>query len=238
MHTPESLRDHLRIYDHGLLVPMAAVGSLFALIGLILILNSLFRFKLDPNESLKSKKESNHISSDFIRSINPDASDEVAPPVATVRAGETISFDESMLDVEEDPFEALRDVSNLVTMSQAYIEPRDSERIISMFRSDLLPYVHVVMDDQSMNRLAHQILESVIFRHKRQQEDITADQFQQQDKRVYESESETFLRRYMPAADKIRSAEMQECAGKTYDLVAQATVQKRFLSESEDWEDI
>ena len=63
-----------------------------------------------------------------------------------------------------------------------------------------------------------------------------ADQFQQQDKRVYEAESETFLRRYMPAAEKIRSTEMQECAGKTYDLVAQATVQKRFLSESEDWE--
>ena len=42
----------------------------------------------------------------------------------------------------------------------------------------------------------------------------------------------------MPAAEKIRSTEMQECAGKTYDLVAQATVQKRFLSESEDWEDI
>ena len=42
----------------------------------------------------------------------------------------------------------------------------------------------------------------------------------------------------MPAPEKIRSAEMQECAGKMHDLVSQATIQKRFLSESEDWEDI
>ncbi len=40
----------------------------------------------------------------------------------------------------------------------------------------------------------------------------------------------------MPAPEKISSAEMQECAGKMYDLVSQATIQKRFLSESEDWE--
>ena len=235
--------EFLQVKKRGVLFPLGGGGLIVAFIGLICILNAIFRLK--PKEDEGIREDDTRIADDLVKGdIRPAAVQPKAAEAAEAEAEDgakaeaEIAIDESMLDDEkQDPFEAMRDINNLVTMSQGNLDAEQCERVVKMFRPDLLPHLPL-FNLESMGYLAHQILESVIFRHQRQKKNITADQFQQQDKRVHELEGETFVRRYMPPPEKINSDRMREHVGRVYDIMRQGEIQKEFLGEAEDWADV
>ena len=235
--------EFLQVKKRGVLFPLGGGGLIVAFIGLICILNAIFRLKKPKWDYRASEEDETRIADDLVKGdIRPAAAQPTAMDKAEAEDGAEaeagIAIDESMLDEEkQDPFEAMRDINNLVTMSQANLDADECERVVKMFRPDLLPHLPL-FNLESMGYLAHQILESVIFRHQRQKKNITADQFQQQDKRVHELEGETFVRRYMPPPEKINSDRMREHVGRVYDIMRQGEIQKEFLGEAEDWADV
>lgn len=229
--TPQNLKRQLDYKTKGLLYSLGGGGGILALIGFIFILNGIFRF--NPDKHKYSRKNRSSLISD---NVIPAAAKPPAPSQTTSTAA-PVTIDDSLLNQEEDPFEALRDINNLVTLNQGFIEQENRERVLQMFRPDLLEFVPK-FNENAVEQLAHRILESIIMRHRRQLKEITADQFNVQDKRLNEIERATFARRYMPSANKINSPRIREIVGRAYDLQGQSELQKEFLGEAEDWMDV
>lgn len=229
---PKEHRDKLQINETGMLYPLGGLGGVAGVLGIIFLLNGIFRFKIDKYKYVR-KDDASRVSDELLGAVRGEA------PAAAGEdgKGDALSIDESLLDVEEDIAESMRDINYLVTISQGTVEPEICEHVIQMFRPDMKRYMHW-FNEQSTDKLVHQILESVILRHHRQSESMTADQFQAQDARINECERQTFARRYMPAKQKITSGDMHEHVGKVFDLPDQAKVQQKFAGEADDWMDL
>ena len=222
------LKKQINYRKTGLLYPLVGGGGIIALLGFIFILNGIFRLNPDKH-AYKRETRSSTISDNLLQdSAKTSASASNAPATA---------IDDSLLDPEDDSFVDLRNIKNLVTLNQGFINPEDCQRILKMFRSDLLEFVPKFNED-AVEQLSHRVLESIIMRERRQIKEITADQFKVQDRRLNEIERETFARRYMPLASKVTSPRMQEIVGRAYDLIGQSKLQKEFLGEAEDWVDV
>jgi hypothetical protein len=133
-------------------------------------------------------------------------------------------------------FEDLLDINTLVSLSQSHLGQEECQRIMQMFRPDLLEHKEI-LSEESLHEITKRILESVILRHRRQEKDITSDQFRIQDRRLSEIEKGTVVRRYFPR-DKDISPEAKKHVGKVYDFNMQSEIQQNYLSEADDWIDI
>ncbi|MGI9306535.1 MAG: hypothetical protein ACR2P5_04440 [Gammaproteobacteria bacterium] len=251
----------LNVAEKGLTYPLGGLGGLVMFIGLICLLNAIFRFRENPLEYVR-KEESTTISGDMIGGLQTPVA--VAPQVEIAEGAESgeggefgenadggkesgeksadgggIAIDESALGVsEEDKTSALlRDINHLVKLSQSGVGEEMSVKVVKMFRPELSPFLGSFTPD-SLEKLAHQMIDYVVLRHHRGREGITADQFQAQDIRMTECERATFARRYLPPKAKVVSDEVREAVGKVYDLQGQSVMQKKFSGEADDWADI
>lgn len=235
---PKEYRDHLNTQDHRMLYPLGGVGGFVCFIGLVIFLNGAFRRKQPAWAEGKVDKtdDDNRISDELI------SSQQQAPaPAAAGDDAAKISIDEAGLDVTEDEAEKLRDVNYLVTIGQSDLESDTVKLIFHTFRPELERYIPL-FNDEGAERFAHQILNSIILRHRRHSRDITPDQFQVQDQRITECERETVCHRYMPSPDKLKtdmhSDEAKQHVGKVYDSYTRSSVQKNVSGEADDWRDV
>ncbi len=232
---PKEYREELNlgIGDSDMFYPLAAVGGLIFFIGLIAALNGAFRRKQPEWAKGEVEKEADdgRIADNLIP-VQPKK-----PAEAPAAAGNVISIDEGGMDIEEDEAEKLRDVGHLVTISQALLEPATVKLVFQTFRPDMEQYFSLFNEDGA-ERFAHQILNSIILRHRRHSKEITADQFQTQDVRIIECERETICHRYMPPKEKMVSDAIREKAGKVYDSFTRSKIQKEVSGEADDWRDV
>ena len=232
----QEYRKYLKEDEYGMAIPLGGGGILIVLIGLVFVLNGVFRFKKKPKGAAGTVRgaDSGVISDKLISDIRKETVDETAKKGGAVKK---ISIDDSLLDPEEEKFsEKLRDVGYLVQIAQGDLMPDDSPEVVRMFRPDLAEYLDL-FEGSSTLELALQIVRAVILRHHRTKEDTTADQFKAQDDRINECERHTFARRFMPAKHKITS-DMRAVIGKVYSVNEQAAVQQQFSGEAEDWADL
>ena len=227
-------RQHLSIPEYGMAIPLGGGGALAAFIGLILFLNGVFRFKA-PVQEESSQTDPYTVSDDIISSMRQE---EPASGGEDGEGAEKISIDDSFLNEQEDSIaDKLRDIGYLVQLAQGDLDSETALGTVQMFRPDLVKYLDM-FEGKSTMQLALQIINSVILRHHRTKEDITADQFKVQDDRINECERATFARRYLPARNKITSDDMRAAVGKVYEVNEQAVIQKKFTGEAEDWADV
>lgn len=232
---PKEVQDYLKISEHNMLVPLGGGGSLLAFIGLILFLNGAFRYKAAVRQEIEAKKNlaADVVSDEIVSNVRHEE-----PAADGGGGGEKFAIDESFLEEEEDELtKKLRSIGFLVQLAQGDIDSESATGAIKVYRPDLVEYLDL-FEGKSKTYLALQIINSVILRHRRVKDDITADQFQTQDTRINECERATFARRYMPAKNKITNDKIRATVGKVYDVNEQALVQQKFSGEAEDWRDL
>lgn len=222
---PAQYRAHLDLENKGMLYPLGGGGALLAFVGAIMLLNGIFRAREKVDKGKVKAADETRVMDEVIAESVHDS------------GGAKFSIDENLMDVVTDEDEELRDINHLVTLRQSDMQPELIPRIVRMFRPDLEKFLPM-FNSEGEEKLAYQILESVILRHHRRSKDITADQFHAQDSRIIECERKAFCHRYMPPQHKIVSAEHREFLGKVYDPYTRSAIQKKVAGEADDWMDV
>ncbi|MGI9298732.1 MAG: hypothetical protein ACR2QC_12665 [Gammaproteobacteria bacterium] len=226
---PREHRGYLNLEESGLLYPLGGGGGFVAFVGLVLFLNGAFRrWKKKPEEDAGDKVDT-RISDSLIPA-------KAAQPKTDAKT-DAISIDEGIIKDGDTDEEKMRDINHLVTIRHSLMEPDVIALVVHTFRPDLEGYLPL-FNEAGMEKLAQQVLDSVILRHRRLGKDITPDQFQVQDERIIECEREAFCHRYMPSKEKIDSDAARQSVGKVYDSYTRSEIQKRVAGEADDWMDV
>lgn len=233
---PRDQRAYLNLSESGLVYPLGGGGGFVAFVGLVLFLNGAFRRWSKPEEEDKGAAHTEtRISDDLV----PAAKVKAAAPAASAggAATEAFAIDEGIIKDEDTDEEKMRDINHLVTLRHTQMEPDTIRLVVHTFRPDLENFLPL-FNEAGMEKFAHQVLDSVILRHRRHSKDITPDQFHSQDERIIECEREAFCHRFMPPKEKISSPDAMEVVGKVYDSYSRSEIQKRFSGEADDWMDV
>ena len=124
--------------------------------------------------------------------------------------------------------------NHMVSLFHTALEEERCKELLELFRPKLAEYLELYRDD-ALSMLTKQALEMEIIRRRRQQEDISPDQFRTFDNKITELDREAVCYRYLPVNPDAAPKEAREHFGLVYDRFNHSAVQQKLKSEASDW---
>ena len=136
-----------------------------------------------------------------------------------------------------DGMEESEKTNHMVSLFHTALEKEQCEELLGLFRPQLAEHMDIYRDD-ALSALTKQALEMEIIRRRRQQEDISPDQFRTFDNKITELDREAVCYRYLPANPAAAPAEARQYFGLVYDRFNHSAVQQKLKSEAADWREV
>ena len=127
--------------------------------------------------------------------------------------------------------------NHMVSLFHTALEEERCKELLELFRPKLAEYMELYRDD-ALSMLTKQALEMEIIRRRRQQEDISPDQFRTFDNKITELDREAVCYRYLPVSPDAAPKEAREHFGLVYDRFNHSAVQQKLKSEASDWKGV
>lgn len=216
--------DRLMVREYGLLPALGGIGILLVVLGFAVMRFSK-RYFVGAYEDDKGGLKQVAVSLESVRRAS-DASTAVG-----------VNIDESLLDIPEDELADYKNINKMVALFHSALTVEQCKRTLRVLHPGFLVYVDT-MTESALLKIAKQVLDATIIRHKRQEKGITPDQFRLQNENLNRTEQETICRRYIPGDISQLPQEHWDKIGRVFVVTEQSQIQQDLLSDTADWRDI
>ena len=240
---PQEAREFMFFTQYGLLPIFGVIGLLVFLFGGLLLRNL-------PKSSSRAvvRKNKAQVKSEVLKreAEKKKAQEAAGAPAAAAGGGAAAALsaeDEKRLlgDTEKegmfDGMDEEEKTNHMVSLFHTALEKEQCDELLRLFRPRLADFMDIYRED-ALSALTKQALELEIIRRRRQQEDISPDQFRTFDDKIVQLERETVCYRYLPSKPEATPEEAREYFGLVYDRFNHSAVQQKLRSDAEDWREI
>ena len=151
-----------------------------------------------------------------------------------------LSFSAKKTEAESGMFAGLDETEKtnaMINLAHAAMDAEKCREVLKEFRPKLLPFAELCREE-ALTAIAKQTLDMEILRRRRQQADISPDQFRSFDFKITKLERDAICHRYLPRDPDAAPAEAREHFGMVYDRHSYSAVQQKLQSEADDWKEI
>ena len=233
---PQGVRDFAFFAEYGMLPLLGALGLLVFLFGGLILRNL-------PQSASRAvvRKNKEQVKSEVMKREAEKQQARPAQPAAAAGAGAALSAadEEKLLGGPAkggifDGMDEEEKTSHMVSLFHTALEKKQCEELLKLFRPRLADFVALYRED-ALSTLTKQALELEIIRRRRQQENISPDQFRTFDDKIVQLERETVCYRYLPAKPDAAPPEARQYFGLVYDRFNHSAVQQKLKSDADDW---
>ena len=240
--TSQEVLDFVFFGQYGLLTTVGVLGILVFLSGGAMVRNPP---KGGPSRAV-IRKDKNKVKGEVQRreaakKAAAEAAGKAAPAAAGGKKGPTVSIadEEKLLGGAEkigmfDDMDEEEKTSQMVSLFHTSLDKDQCDELLMLFRPKLADFKEIYRDD-ALSMLTKQALELEIIRRRRQQEDISPDQFRTFDDKITELDQESVCYRYLPSNPDAAPKEARRYFGLVYDRFNHSAVQQKLRSDAEDW---
>ena len=239
---PRGILDFAFYGQFGFLPTIGAVGVLIFLSGGLVLRNlpkassrAVIRKSKDKvkSEVMQAQKSAAEADADAIFAPAAEQSEDGAPAkkaAVKMPAGAAASGIFAGMDEEEK-------TTHLISLSHAGLDKEKCAALLKEFRPKLIEHMDICRED-ALSMLTRQLLEIEIVRRRRQQENITPDQFRTFDEKITQLDRQAICYRYLPANPDSAPAEARKYFGLVYDRFNYSAIQQKLKSDADDWREV